>query len=63
MIDTTLFANFLVWESEQWMKHLILKRIIEHVLLRHLSISKTNVVQIVDQLDFSLLHGVGGKQD
>ncbi|KAK3224122.1 hypothetical protein Dsin_011147 [Dipteronia sinensis] len=50
-------AESTVWESEQWERHLILKRIIEHVLLRHLSLSRGNIVQIVDQLDFSLLHG------
>ncbi|KAI9164874.1 hypothetical protein LWI28_003798 [Acer negundo] len=50
-------AESTVWESEQWERHLILKRIIEYVLLRHLSLSKENIVQIVDQLDFSLLHG------
>ncbi|XP_059457350.1 uncharacterized protein LOC132187164 [Corylus avellana] len=52
-------AESTVWESEQWTKHLILKRIAEYVLLRHLSLSKENIVHIVDQLDFSLLHGVG----
>ncbi|WCJ24913.1 Nucleolar protein 6 [Euphorbia peplus] len=51
-------AESTVWETDQWAKHLILKRIIEYVLLRHLSLSKTNVVQVVDQLDFSLLVGV-----
>eukprot|EP00257_Ricinus_communis_P021381 XP_015580860.1 nucleolar protein 6 [Ricinus communis] len=51
-------AESTVWESEQWAKHLILKRIVEYVLLRHLSLSKTNILQVVDQLDFSLLHGV-----
>lgn len=51
-------AESTVWESEQWMKHLILKRIVEYTLLRHLSISKTSIEQTVDQLDFSLLHGV-----
>ncbi|KAF2290735.1 hypothetical protein GH714_015240 [Hevea brasiliensis] len=50
-------AESTVWESEQWAKHLILK-IIEYVLLQHLSLSKTNILQVVDQLDFSLLHGV-----
>ncbi|CAN0861852.1 Nucleolar protein 6 [Linum grandiflorum] len=50
-------AESTVWETKQWTKHLILKRIIEHVLVRHLSISATNITQIVDQLDFSLLHG------
>ncbi|KAJ4714403.1 nucleolar protein 6 [Melia azedarach] len=50
-------AESTVWESDQWTRHLILKRIIEYVLLRHLSLSTENIVQIVDQLDFSLLHG------
>ncbi|XP_027359754.1 nucleolar protein 6 [Abrus precatorius] len=50
-------AESTVWESEQWAKHLILKRIAEHVLSRHLSLSKESIVVIVDQLDFSLLHG------
>ncbi|CAN1814117.1 Nucleolar protein 6, partial [Linum perenne] len=50
-------AESTVWEANQWTKHLILKRIVEHVLVRHLSISETNITQIVDQLDFSLLHG------
>ncbi|KAL5754642.1 hypothetical protein ACOSP7_022862 [Xanthoceras sorbifolium] len=50
-------AESTVWESEQWSRHLILKRIIEYLLLRHLSLSKENIVQIVDQLDFALLHG------
>ncbi|KAJ6378798.1 hypothetical protein OIU78_028927 [Salix suchowensis] len=51
-------AESTVWESEQWMKHLILKRIVEYILLRHLSITKNSIEQTVDQLDFSLLHGV-----
>ncbi|KAK4593427.1 hypothetical protein RGQ29_017509 [Quercus rubra] len=51
-------AESTVWESEHWNRHLILKRISEYVLLRHLSLSKENIVHIVDQLDFSLLHGV-----
>ncbi|KAK7859384.1 nucleolar protein 6 [Quercus suber] len=53
-----LAAGNQVWESERWNRHLILKRISEYVLLRHLSSSKENIVHIVDQLDFSLLHGV-----
>jgi hypothetical protein len=53
---------YVVWESEQWKKHLILKRIVEYILLRHLSISKTSIEQTVDQLDFSLLHGVEGDE-
>lgn len=37
-----------------------MKRITEYVLLRHFSLYKENIIQFVDQLDFSLLHGVGG---
>ncbi|XVE82616.1 hypothetical protein DITRI_Ditri16bG0020000 [Diplodiscus trichospermus] len=50
-------AESTVWESEQWTRHLILKRIIEYLFVRHLSLLKKDIVQIVDQLDFSLLHG------
>ncbi|XP_021908004.1 LOW QUALITY PROTEIN: nucleolar protein 6 [Carica papaya] len=50
-------AESTVWETEQWSRHLILKKIVEYVLLRHLSLSKENIVQIVDQLDFSLIYG------
>ena len=56
------FPFFVVWECEHWNRHLILKRIVEYVLLRHLSLSKENIVHIVDQLDFSLLHGVRGNE-
>lgn len=51
---------FLVWESQQWERHLVLKKIAEHVLSRHLSLSKENIVVVVDQLDFSLAHGAVG---
>ena len=56
------FFFLVVWESEHWNRHLILKRISEYVLLQHLSLSKENIVHIVDQLDFSLLHGVRGNE-
>ncbi|CAJ1930137.1 unnamed protein product [Sphenostylis stenocarpa] len=52
-------AESTVWESEQWARHLVLKRIAEHLLSRHLSLPKENIVVVVDQLDFSLLHGSG----
>ncbi|KAF3441314.1 hypothetical protein FNV43_RR15227 [Rhamnella rubrinervis] len=52
-------AESTVWECKQWERHLILKRIAEFVLFRHLSLSKENITYIVDQLDFSLVHGVG----
>ncbi|KAF9609709.1 hypothetical protein IFM89_018157 [Coptis chinensis] len=52
-------AESTVWECGQWERHLIIKRITEYVLIRHLSISKDNMVHVADQLDFSLLHGVG----
>ncbi|XP_054824422.1 uncharacterized protein LOC129322255 [Prosopis cineraria] len=50
-------AESTVWESDKWTRHLILKRIVEYILSRHLSLSKENIVVAVDQLDFSLLHG------
>ena len=60
--DGFFFPFFVVWECEHWNRHLILKRTVEYVLLRHLSLSKENIVHIVDQLDFSLLHGVRGNE-
>ncbi|GAB4846824.1 hypothetical protein Ancab_025831 [Ancistrocladus abbreviatus] len=50
-------AESTVWECKQWERHLIIKRIIEYVLSRHLSLSKENVTVIADQLDFSLTRG------
>uniref|UniRef100_A0A5B7C9D5 Putative nucleolar protein 6 isoform X2 n=1 Tax=Davidia involucrata TaxID=16924 RepID=A0A5B7C9D5_DAVIN len=44
-------------ERERWKRHLVIKRITEHVLLLHLSLSKGNVTPIADQLDFCLLNG------
>ena len=55
-----IFLYFLVWESKQWERHLVLKRIVEYVLARHLSLPKENITNIVDQLDFSLVHGAAG---
>ncbi|CAA7387761.1 unnamed protein product [Spirodela intermedia] len=50
-------AESTVWECQLWKRHQIVKRITQHVLSKHLSLSNDDVVQIVDQLDFSLLHG------
>ncbi|XP_052196632.1 uncharacterized protein LOC127803986 isoform X2 [Diospyros lotus] len=50
-------AESTVWECKQWERHLIIKRITEHVLVQHLSLPKENITTIVDQLDFSLLYG------
>ncbi|MBA0686683.1 hypothetical protein Goari_014271, partial [Gossypium aridum] len=49
-------AESTVWESKQGTRHLILKRIIEFLLGRHLSLSKKDIIPVVDQLDFCLLH-------
>ncbi|KAH1082116.1 hypothetical protein J1N35_021877 [Gossypium stocksii] len=49
-------AESTVWESKQGTRHLILKRIIEFLLGRHISLSKKDIVPVVDQLDFCLLH-------
>ncbi|KAK6922708.1 Nrap protein, domain 6, partial [Dillenia turbinata] len=51
-------AESTVWECKQWERHLIIKRISEYVLLRHLSIPRENMMHVADQLDFSLLLGV-----
>ncbi|KZV53865.1 nucleolar protein 6 [Dorcoceras hygrometricum] len=50
-------AEVAVWVHEEWEKHLIIKEITEHVLQRHLSLPKQNILSIVDQLDFALQHG------
>ncbi|KAL9273669.1 Pyridine nucleotide-disulfide oxidoreductase domain-containing protein [Drosera capensis] len=50
-------AESTVWECKQWERHLIMKRIVEHVLSRHLSLSNEHVMVTSDQLDFSLIHG------
>ncbi|CAN8328094.1 unnamed protein product [Cochlearia groenlandica] len=50
-------AESTVWETQQWARHLILKQIIEYIFKRHLSLSSDDIVQLVDQLDFSLNYG------
>ncbi|VVB10024.1 unnamed protein product [Arabis nemorensis] len=50
-------AESTVWETQQWTKHLIVKQIIEYIIKRHLSLSADDIVQLVDQLDFSLIYG------
>ncbi|KAL3813203.1 hypothetical protein ACJIZ3_014471 [Penstemon smallii] len=50
-------AEVAVWEHSEWDKHLIIKEITEHVLMRHLSLPKHNITSIVDQLDFALRQG------
>lgn len=50
-------AETAVWECEQWEKHLIIKKIMEHIFCRHLSLSSQDFCIIIDQLDFSLMQG------
>jgi U3 small nucleolar RNA-associated protein 22 len=50
-----------VWESESWEKHTIIKKIADHVLTKHLSLQKEDLIHVVDQLDFCLLVGGQGK--
>uniref|UniRef100_J3NBP4 Nucleolar protein 6 n=2 Tax=Oryza brachyantha TaxID=4533 RepID=J3NBP4_ORYBR len=52
-------AESTVWESESWEKHTIIKRIADHVLIKHLVLQKEDLIHVVDQLDFCLL--VGGQ--
>lgn len=37
-----------------------MKQIVEYILKRHLSLSSDDIVQLVDQLDFSLIYGDKG---
>ncbi|KAL8137849.1 hypothetical protein V2J09_003850 [Rumex salicifolius] len=50
-------AESTVWECKQWERYLVIKRIVEFVLQRHLSISKEKINVIADQLDFCLSTG------
>lgn len=44
-----------VWECEGWQRHLIIQRIVEHVLHRHLSLAPESLHVVSGQLDFALL--------
>ncbi|ESQ53434.1 hypothetical protein EUTSA_v10024292mg [Eutrema salsugineum] len=50
-------AESTVWETQQWKRHLIMKHMIDYIFKRHLSLSSVEIVQLVDQLDFSLIYG------
>ncbi|XP_027117353.1 uncharacterized protein [Coffea arabica] len=50
-------AEVVVWEREEWERHLIIKDLSDHILSCHLPIPKENIIAIVDQLDFALLYG------
>ncbi|GLJ36464.1 hypothetical protein SUGI_0732270 [Cryptomeria japonica] len=50
-------AETAVWECELWEKHLIIKKMMEHIFCRHLSLSSHDFCIITDQLDFSLVQG------
>ncbi|KAL1815508.1 hypothetical protein DCAR_0519774 [Daucus carota subsp. sativus] len=45
------------WECKPSELHLVMKRITEHILVKHLSLLRENITYIVDQLDFSLVLG------
>jgi U3 small nucleolar RNA-associated protein 22 len=44
------------WDCKPWDTHVIIKKVAEQILVRHLSLSKEKLSHTVDQLDFSLLH-------
>ncbi|KAH9614552.1 hypothetical protein KSS87_003366 [Heliosperma pusillum] len=50
-------AEAACWECEPPERHLIVKKIIEHILSRHLSLLKDRITVNADQLDFSLCNG------
>ncbi|XP_042444359.1 nucleolar protein 6-like isoform X2 [Zingiber officinale] len=47
-------AESTVWECEPWERHLIIKRICDYLISKHLLLSKEDIVHVVDQLDFCL---------
>lgn len=59
-LNLCLFYHILVWGTQQWTRHLIMKQMTEYILKRHLSLSSDDIVQLVDQLDFSLIYGDKG---
>lgn len=50
-------AESTVWNSEQWEKHLIIKRITEFILCKHLLVLEEDMTHVCGQLDFCLFHG------
>ena len=49
-----------MWECEGWQRHLIIQRIVEHVLHRHLSLAPESLHIVSGQLDFALLENGTG---
>ncbi|MQL78687.1 hypothetical protein Taro_011122 [Colocasia esculenta] len=59
-VEAATFRAFWGEKAElrrQWERHLVMKRITQYVLSKHFLLSNDNMLQVVDQLDFSLLHG------
>lgn len=46
-----------VWECDSMQRHLILQNIVGHLLLRHLSLSSSDIYVTAGQLDFALMEG------
>lgn len=44
-----------MWECQGWQRHLIIQRIVEHVLHRHLSLAPESLHIVSGQLDYALL--------
>ncbi|KAI3852889.1 hypothetical protein MKX03_003276 [Papaver bracteatum] len=52
-----VIAESTVWECQHWERHLIVKRICEYILSRHLALPEGKITCVAEQLDFCLLHG------
>ncbi|KAI3902275.1 hypothetical protein MKW92_046280 [Papaver armeniacum] len=55
-----VIAESTVWECQHWERHLIVKRICEYILSRHLALPEEKITCVAEQLDFCLLHGGKG---
>ncbi|XP_026393536.1 nucleolar protein 6-like isoform X1 [Papaver somniferum] len=52
-----IIAESTVWECQHWERHLIIKRICDYILSRHLALPEEKITCVAEQLDFCLLHG------
>lgn len=52
--------SFSVWECDSTQRHLIIPNIVQHLLLRHLPLSSSDIYVSAGQLDYTLMEGKKG---
>lgn len=55
IIGFLFYFILIVWECKPAKRYLIIKRVTEYVLKRHLSLAEDKIMHALDQLDFSLV--------